>query len=473
MNTQQEYLHILFNENVFAAGDTALAEVLGYGKNSRSTIGRIKKGEGVSDDKAAEIWDTLREVFFLSDEEIALTAESVAYGRNLFGELRELCGVEQGRCDKGFEQLLLEDYAALSPHFENELAPHLAEMKLQSLDLYLGMLSHCFILYRGITPYSSRGLSELGRQLKELDDLLYALFPANSRAHQAAEKIISYDLHDDHLTLLKLLYGIRAIIGNYIEENYFENYLREKGHLLDVGDDSFWVQPGEPFGSGSELWYFSVVPTKSPMRGSYIAMRLRAASAATDSFELVESYNLMFLIANDKAATQVLQIYDVPTGQISYAGFTYDYDTRRLEICFDETIVNCFALPTELQCVDCDKPQGRDEAVWANIIEKNIKKRCGSLLLSAVNSSSEHDFEYLDEYEVTNVSIDRFNVTVTVLCDGVSRSYALPLDAYAFLARLTPAEFVCVTRSKSRDELCISWNNLGQYIPLSEFRCVE
>lgn len=467
--TQQEQLQILINGYVFAGSDSVLAELLGYGKDSRSTIGRVKKG-GASPEKVAELLEKLCKVTYLSEEEVMTAAECVACGRDLYRELQAVYGVGGNWHDEAFEALAREDYAAISSRFERELSPHFNEMKLQTPELYFGMLAYCYILCKGMTPYTSGGAKKLPAQMQALNDMLFSFFPVNSRARQAAEKIIACELADERLTLLKLIFSIRAIFGNYIDAGYFEICMREQGHLFDVGEDSFWFVPGSTMGSGCELWYFSVVPTKSPLHGSYIAMRLRATAGETLSFDLAESYGLMFLVANDEDATKVLQTYDIPTGNLAYSSYDYNPATRRLQLLFDKEFPNVFSLPTELQCVNYHNPQGAEERMWKNIIEKQLVDRLRELLMKAVNSSGESDFEYLDEYEIANVVIDRKNITVTVEYAGSSLSYTLPLDAYPFLEKLTPAEYVGVARSKSTGEFYICWNNMGQYIPVKEFK---
>ena len=267
-----------------------------------------------------------------------------------------------------------------------------------------------------------------------------------------------------------MLYCLRVIFANYIDEKYFENFLREKGELLDVGESSFWITPGEVFGKGSVLWYFSVIPTKSQLHGSYIAMKLHAQSDAKDSFELLESYNFLFTVAKDKEKTQILQAYDIPTGNIDYLAYGYDYETHSLELYFDEPSANRFALPACLHCLDIEKPKAIDEKVWSVIANELIDSgRCRELLLQAINSAAESEYEYLDEYEIENVSIDRKEITITISYGNALSSHTLPVENYPFLANLTPAEYVSVARSKSNGELYFTWNNLGQFIPVKEF----
>ena len=470
MNKQRGYLQLLFNDYVFAGSDNKLASLLGYGEKSRSTIGRIKRGERVSDEKIAEIWERLCETFFIGDDDIAITAECVSWGHTLLAELQAEFGVGDEWHAGVFEALVTENYDALPPGLGKEYFVHLHEMKLQMPLLYFGMLAYCYLLCKGITPYTVQGARALYKQLGGLVDMLSGVFPTNSRARQAAEKVISFELAGGDITILKLIYNVRVIFGNYIEEGYYENYLRENGHLLDVGDDSFWVAPGSAFGEGCEMWYFSVVETKSRLHGSYIAMRLRATSGAIDSFELVDSYNFMFLVAADKDCTQILQAYNLPTGEIDYAVYGYDYDTRLLTLSFDAPLVNAFGLPPVLQCIDKENVTGREAKVWARVINEMLGSgRWRELLMSAVNLSAESDFEYLTCYDIVNVAIDRKAVTVTVEKDGEQQFYSIPLTAYPFLAKISPMEFLSVTRSKSSGKLFFSWNNLGQFIPFSEF----
>ncbi len=468
MNERQEFLQALFNDRVFAGSDNKLALLLGYGEKSRSTISRIKRGENVTPETVSAIWEKLCEKFSISDEDIELAAKSVIYGHDLWRELKEALGTDSH--PEAFVSLLAEDYAALSPRFEEELSVHLNEIRLRAPNLYFGILAYAYIQCVGITPYTARGVKQFRKQLGALNDMLFCAFPTNRRARQAAEKIISFDLAAENITLHKLLCSIQAIFGNYANAEFFENHLRETGHLFDVGDDSFWFAPGSSFGSDGELWYWSVVETKSKLHGSYIAMRLRAtADGDTLAYDLAECYNIMFMITCDEDCSQIALIYDIPTGNIGYAAYDYDSDTRRLSLSFDEPFVNSFNLPCELKCVNYENPQGPEERMWKKIAEKQIAHRCGELLMKAVNSSVESDLIYLTDYEVTNVAIDRKNITVTVEHNGKETSHTLSLAAYPFLEKITPAKFACVARSKSKNCLCISWNLIGQSIPLDEF----
>ena len=471
MGPQKEILQLLFTDQLYAKSDNKLAALLGYVNNSRSTIIRIKRGKNAKENTITEAWEKLKECFCITDEDIIRAGNSVAYGHNLLEELQAVYGIGNEWHEQAFKALAAGEYADISPEFDSKLSVSLNEMKLQDSAVYYGMLAYCYILCKNITPYTNKGKKRLHSQVDEASRMLYSLFPTNVRAKIMADKIISFDLayHDD-ITQIRLLDCMRLIFANYIDEEFFEGFLRENGELLDVDDDSFWTMPGETFGKGCELWYFSVVPTKSHQHGSYMVLKLRAKSDAKDSFEMIESYSLMLMIIKDKDRTQIAQIYDLLTGNVDFACFGYDYDAKLLEFYFDIPEENLFGLPDVLQCLDIKNPQDTDGKVWANVIKGIKHEQRRKLLLQAINSSEENEYEFLDEYEIENVTIDRKNITIDVVHEGAKNAYTMPVDSYPFIENLIPAETVSVSRSKSSGEMFFTWNNLGQFVPMNEFK---
>ena len=81
------------------------------------------------------------------------------------------------------------------------------------------------------------------------------------------------------------------------------------------------------------------------------------------------------------------------------------------------------------------------------------------------------NIQYLIEYDVTDVCIDHTSVTVTFENenDAEKKSFSIAIGAYPFLEQLTPSEFASVILYNDSGEFAITWNFLGQTIPLSEF----
>ena len=468
METRQEILQTLFEDRVFAATDCILAEILGYKSNSRTTIGRIKRGEYVSPETVETVWRKLCDELYIYENDAISVARSIRGGKELYDAI---CAAGDGSsewCGTVLGVIITEDYHRLSS-LDEAVVKNLKEMRLQEPDVYFGMLAYCYMLWKNISPYTQRGRKDLARQLNELNNMLSGLYPGNNRAYEGAKVCIRINLADEELTVFKLVYNLKLIIWNYADVAYYETMLRETGLLFDVGEVSYWITPGETFHDGCELWCFSVIETKSENRGAYIAMRLRAQSRSKESFKLVESYNFLFMIDEINGGYDIMQAYDIPTGRTEFALYSYNEDSRLLGLCFDGAPSCTFNLPELLHCIDLDHPTTKDEKVWANIIENTIDSKFCKFLLSAVNASTESNLEYLADYDVTNICIDRRSLTVTFINETMESCYSIPLDKYKFFNKLTPAEFASVVRYKDSGEFAICWNFIGQNVPLCEF----
>lgn len=470
MNPKQEILQALFENNVFTGNFSELARRLGY--TGRNTIVRIKGGEKGRTDKTLDtILEKLCDEYIISDNDIATIAKSVLSGKNLYSLLRETYGKGCNWHRAVLGAIITENFEDL-PQLDEDVFTGLKEMKLQTPEIYYGMLAHCYIMCKEINPYTKKERKKLAAQMNELNDMMHELYPSNNRAYESALESIKNNLDDDRLTILKLIYSIRHIIREYVDESYFESFLREMGHLLDidtVGIESFWTAPGETYKAGCILWYFRVIETKSMHRGAYFAIKLRAKNGSVDSFEMLEAYYFIFLIDENFDDIHILNAYDLPTGKVEYALYRYNSETRLLELNFEDLPETTFNLPTELRCIDYISPKNRDEKIWTTIINKLRKEQCHKFILAAINSSSNSNIEYLDDYEILNVCIDWESVTVTIDYGDEKKSYTIPIDSYPFLEQLTVSELISVARYKDSGELTIVWNNLGQYIPLKEF----
>ena len=469
MNPRQEILQLLFDSCVFEGNFSELACTLGYTSESRSTIDRVRRGRSKLTAKTLDaLYDKIKEEYIVSDSDIATIAQSVAYAKNLYAHMRDLYGTGDEWHNLIFGILVTENYT-VRPEISEELITELKELKLQEPEIYYGMLAHFIIISKGISPYTKREHKQLATQLYELNDFLHELYPGSNRSYESAKESIKINLADEHLTILKLIYNFRHIIRGYVDNNYYENFLREMGTLLNVGNDSFWIAPGETFHKGCELWYLGVIPTKSQHHGAYTAMRLKAKTPATDSFELTAAYNIMFIIDENYGNMHIMQAYEISTGKVEYALFSYDESRRLLELNFEEVPARTFNLPEQLECINHTAPTGKNEKVWANITGKLLDEKCFKFILAAANSSSNSNIEYLVDYDVTNVCIDRQQVTVTIKNGEEEKCYSIPIDSHPFFKELTPFEFASVVRYKNTNELAVAWNNLGQNIPLKEF----
>ena len=211
MEMLQQILQTLFEGKVLAATDGILAERLGYKSNSRTTIGRIKRGEYVSPETVETVWRKLCDELYIYENDAISVARSIRGGKELYDAI---CAAGDGSsewCCTVLGAIITEDYHRLSS-LDEAVVKNLKEMRLQEPDVYFGMLAYCYMLWKNISPHTQRGRKDLVRQLNELNNMLSGLYPGNNRAYEGAKVCIRINLADEELTIFKLVYNLKLII---------------------------------------------------------------------------------------------------------------------------------------------------------------------------------------------------------------------------------------------------------------------
>ena len=150
MNQRQEILQLLFENYVFTGNFSRLALLLGYTKGSRSTIGRIRRGESVSNDKTNCLWEKICTEFVIGESDIYIVAESIKLGKRLFSMLRDTHSGGSEWQDEGFKVLVNGRQGKLDKKTFKELK----ELKLETPDVYYGAVAYFYILCNNIFPYN-------------------------------------------------------------------------------------------------------------------------------------------------------------------------------------------------------------------------------------------------------------------------------------------------------------------------------
>ena len=77
--------------------------------------------------------------------------------------------------------------------------------------------------------------------------------------------------------------------------------------------------------------------------------------------------------------------------------------------------------------------------------------------------------EYLRDYVVENVTIDRYSLTIAVEREGKQTDYTININQYPFLRTLLPSDIIGIVRSTDTNEVSFRWVQKGYVIPLEEF----
>ena len=147
----------------------------------------------------------------------------------------------------------------------------------------------------------------------------------------------------------------------------------------------------------------------------------------------------------------------------------YDKSSRTLYVHFDEDV----EFPSELQMIDVENPNGRDNKVWKSIVELFDDKCSENIIKLAMHRMANVNF--LDEeYEVDDVIIGRKGMFIAIkellLPNQPIREYSIELDRHEALKCIHPSDEASVIRKDEDGELYIAWLEKDLQIKLKEFK---
>ncbi len=125
-----------------------------------------------------------------------------------------------------------------------------------------------------------------------------------------------------------------------------------------------------------------------------------------------------------------------------------------------------YGLPTHLQCLDLDNPQGKDAKIWANVMKWYDKNVPDNVMQELCRFDG---MEYMGEYDIKNMAIDRHTLTISVEKDGECADYTIDICRYDFLKTLLPSDIIGVVHFKRTDQLSFRWVDKAYIVPMGEF----
>ena len=463
MENKRELLKLLLECDILTGNLSKFVSALGYKEKSRSTIGRIKRGEGVSDKKLGTLWEMICKKFDISDETLATIADSVrrieAYPPKLRNEILEAFITEK----------------------ETEYTrPEVCEMKRckeQEPDTFYLMLAYIYIKSKYIHPYTIKGRRALKKDLWTLNDTLYSQFQAINAPQFTKETIANIIARKD-VTTLELIHKLAIIIRVYMDSTYLKRINSRTIEHLNIKDGTFWIENGKEFCKDCELWYFRVNKTVYKEIGAYIIVKLTAQSEPPHSFKLMDKHSRFSFSMNGN----ILQMNDIPSREVDHIdSCTLDEKRGLLHFVFHKNSVrNKFGLPFTLEMLNHAGEKGERMEKLMKITDSIREEELESFIQDAVNSDPTRNMEFLTDEMIVNVQID-FNKVIVTSNNNDKYQIDRNKTKYPFLMDLTAtlSEAACFvhiqptydnnSQNKEEGVKCIYWDRFDKYIPLYEF----
>lgn len=467
MNDKVEILQCLIANRVFASSHSALAKELGY--KGKMAVYRLMEGKA-SERTVDEIWKRIQDRYIVSDITLYNLARIFEGAKYVVDRLLPEMNQEH---PQWVDQLILAfvndyyDYFSLT--FQQEEAPFLKDLRKDEPEVFWGIVTIIYIRCKKIDFYRGNTKLNFCRLIEALDHLLFTLYPEKADAHE-----ISFNLKELEAApnLYKAIVDSIILFRRYTEADFAENASRSM-MLFNWGKRSFWRKSDSCYEQGSEVWLLVEQDFGRATNGYYIVLCLKAGKNI-QAFELKDSLVFCFWSIDDEDDPPILQASRGSGAKREWCFYAYEYDEERdqLRLEANPETGNLFGLPDELQMIDLEHPQSKDEKVWARILKLWDEHAGGTVFQKAKEMLSDR-IELKDEYKLTDVQISRNKFTLVIDHQGEIVKYELPIKAYNFLSEIAPSQKVLIVRHTDDNEIYVEWPDLGYGIRLAEFAIVE
>ena len=466
MNDKVEILQCLIANRVFAPSHSALAKGLGY--KGKMAIYRLMEGKA-AERTVDEIWKRIQDCYLVSDitlYNLARIFEGAKYGTDrLLPEMNQ-------EHPHWVENLLIafvnDFYDYFSPEFQEEEAPSLKDLRKDEPEVFWGLVIMLYIRCKKIDFYHGNTKLNYCRLIEALDHLLFTLYPENVDAHGVSFSLKALDVSN----LYKAISNGIVLFRRYTEVDFTENASRGM-MLFDWGKRSYWHRPDCSYGPGSEIWLLVEQNSGRATNGYYMALRLEAGKDI-HTFELKDTLVFCFWTVDDEDDPPILQACRGSGAKREWCFYVYEYDEERRQLSLEPNpeTGNLFGLPDELQMIDLDHPDGKDEKVWGRVL-RMWEEHHGNAVFQKAKEMFSGWVEQEEEYKLTDVQISRNKITLVIDRLGKPVQYELPIEAYDFLSEINPSQSVSILKHTDDDEIYVGWTELGYVIRLAEFTIVE
>ena len=456
---RQAALKLVIDGCLFAPSTSALAKRLGY--KGKTSLYRIQQEEA-SDKAVEEAWDKLVAFTDCTEETLFAAARAVGYCRNFKRVVKEegkgmttpenhhkwvLMGVMKG------------DSKRFSEKFQREVWPEMTDLRREDTEAFWMMMALYYFDEEGVMVYDKD--FDLLPALEELHQLLQQNYENCERPRSSVNNIFRKEMIEacckECLWDLQL-YGGLALM-HYAEPDAL-NRTAQAYTLYNLGDDSYWMTPNTTYKEGAHVWHLMEISIGGGMHGIYYAMELEIGRNK-EEFALVQIIPMLF---NENQRSIQMEVTQKRKLVIAHYEWNDSYTQLRIKATKEQHAH--YSIPTLLERIDLTNPEGKEEKIWANVM-RGYDKNTPDNVLQAVYEFD--GIEYLSEYEIKNVSIDRHTMTICVEKDGECTDYTISIQRYDFLKTLLPSDIIGVVHLKRTAQLSFRWVDKAYVIPMSEF----
>ena len=456
---KQIALQLIINAQVFAPSTSALAKRLGY--KGKTSIYRIQQGEA-SAGAIEEAWEKLKAFLQGTDEQLFYAARAVKNCRTLKRLIKEKGTEEMDFEDRHLwvlQGVLMGDAERFPERFQREVWPDLVDLRTEDTDPFWMMMALYYFEEEGVDVYA-KDFDLLGVLTK-----LHLWLQQNYENCERPRSSISNVFREEYIrefswgcTWDLMYYGALALL-HYAEPDTLDRTVRSYD-LFNLGDDSYWIAPGTIYKEKARMWHFMELQVGEGTHGLYYMLEIEIGRNK-EEFAVMQIIPLLFCESVGMVQMEV-------TEERKPIMAKYEWNENHTELLIKATKEqhDQYHIPIRLHRIDLDTPQGKDAKIWANVV-KGYNENIPENVMAKVFAFE--GMEYLDGYDVKNVTIDRYSLTITMEREGEFADYTIDINQYPFLRTLLPSDIIGIVRPTDTNEVSFRWIQKGYVIPMKEF----
>ncbi|MDE6561468.1 MAG: hypothetical protein K2K75_08820 [Muribaculaceae bacterium] len=437
-------LSAILHTQLLAPSVNALAEKLGYGVSSRSSINRIKKGiagSGAIDTLTSRIHQHLN-----IDINSLMRMEAAIQNAYHFEKLiKPQMNLEHK--DWQFHAIypfISHDFSWFSPEFRKGDMQRLLLLELTDPRAFFNMLAYFYVTSTGVKFYQKKNLTHKQRCaeiIEPLGERLISLFPSNGLA---AGLVYSYSISDLFNAEAPILWSLVETIGSMLQAfaSPLDSTDKENRSRLLPGlpDRAYWK------GNDDEkillLWSRH---GKEPASGHYELFAIDKNSMIPVSIA-----SLFFM------SDEIMSVYIKRTSRSQFGVYKLEGNSMSFE--WENPNDDPMQSGNKWELLTLESSQSLRE------IDRHLTD---DALTREMAHGEGFDFDFA--MQPADVIISRKQLSI-VLKDG--SKYSVDINFAPFLSKLTPAEPLMVCRQLSDGRIFAIWPEIRQSIPLDLFTSI-
>lgn len=459
---KETLLRKIIQYRLLANSACGLAKEVGASKTSCNRFDRGEAGPGAIN----EIWQSIIQTYHTTDEEIAQYIEAYEQGIYIWKEVKASADALQTDlhtlADTILDGLLLVDGARVCKVLHTRYWNSLLELNQQHPFDYARMVAIYFAASHGLLEHLTKKDKKhvaCRKTIKLLVDHIQAVYPENAAIGDMATALVEELVLINEGCSMWLNISRPANLVQSITDPSYHTSMSTIMEMLPVRNISLWMTHDDLHNFSAHAFIMYEYTPEGWAKSMYECIEV-AAQISDKVYAPIRYFR--FWLTNESMDENYLIGYIQfrnSEGDIQLVRYLARYDQEHQNLYLDHLDSDVpdsttLPIPKELHYLNPDHiiiDKEKDWLTWFNEWSEANEENVFNTMLQSEGASPEMS------YEITDVSISRNYLTLSLDHNGTPEVYRCHLQDYPSLRKIDPNIQVCVVRKENDNQLYFKW----------------